>query len=45
MPGYEDAKNMEKSDNEIRRLHRERIRKQKYNPDGTLRRIEVNDNG
>ena len=38
MPTYKEAKQMDKSATEAKRLAKERARKKKYNPDGTLKK-------
>ena len=38
MPSYEEAKQMHNSAKEAQRLAAERARRNKYNPDGTIRK-------
>ena len=38
MPTYDEAKQMHKSAEEAKRLNAERLRKLKYNPDGSLKK-------
>ena len=38
MPTYDEAKQIHKSATEAQRRDKERARKKKYNPDGTLRK-------
>ena len=38
MPSYDDATQMHKSAEESKRLNAERLRKLKYNPDGSLKK-------
>ena len=38
MPTYDEAKQMHKSAEEAKRLNAERLRRLKYNPDGSLKK-------